>query len=154
LLPVRTWDVRRAPEAFRVISQGRHVGKGVLVMPRVPDVGGAGLITGGTGGLGAVVARRVVVERGVRHVVLGSRGVVAGGGGDELGDAGAVVDVVACDVSDRGGLADVLAGIPVEHPLVGVVHAAGVVDDGVLESLTAERVEGVLRPKVDGGWWL
>jgi acyl transferase domain-containing protein/acyl carrier protein len=55
-------------------------------------------------------------------------------------------------VADREALAGVLAGIPVEHPLTAVVHAAGVLDDGVIGSLTPERVDGVLRPKVDGAW--
>ena len=73
-LPVTAWDVRRAPEAFRYLSQARHVGKVVLTIPRVLDPDGTVLITGGTGTLGGVVARHLVAEHGVRHLVLTSRG--------------------------------------------------------------------------------
>ncbi|QWF78545.1 type I polyketide synthase [Amycolatopsis sp. CA-230715] len=152
-LPVRAWDVRRAPEAFRFISQAKHVGKVVLTMPRALDPDGTVLVTGGTGALGAVLARHLVAERGVRRLVLTSRRGPAAPGADELvaelTDLGAAVDVVTCDAADREALASALAAIPEEHPLTGVVHTAGVVDDGVIASLTPERVEKVLRPKVD-----
>ncbi|MBV7701112.1 SDR family NAD(P)-dependent oxidoreductase, partial [Streptomyces sp. TRM70350] len=108
------------------------------------------LVTGGTGALGRVVARHLVAEHGVGRLVLASRR----GGGDELvaelGELGAAVDVVACDVSDRGALGELVSA----YPLTGVVHAAGVLDDGMVESLDAERVDGVLRGKVDGAWYL
>ncbi|KJK33798.1 hypothetical protein UK15_38575, partial [Streptomyces variegatus] len=72
----------------------------------------------------------------------------------ELTGLGAFVRVAAVDVADREALAEVLAGIPAEQPLTGVVHTAGVLDDGVLSSLTPERLTGVLRPKTDGAWHL
>jgi acyl carrier protein len=65
---------------------------------------------------------------------------------------GAEVTVAACDVADRDGLGAVLERIPAEFPLTGVIHTAGVLDDGVFGSLTAERVDAALRPKVDGAW--
>ncbi|UJB43720.1 type I polyketide synthase [Streptomyces sp. A1-5] len=155
-LPVRGWDVRRAPEALRFLSQARHVGKLVLTVPRGVDPEGTALVTGATGVLGGLVARHLVVEHGVRRLVLvGRRGLGAPGAEElvaELTGLGASVSVAACDAADRDELAGVLAGISREHPLTAVVHAAGVLDDGVVGSLSAERLAAVLRPKVDAAW--
>ena len=60
--------------------------------------------------------------------------------------------MVACDAADREALAKVIADIPVQHPLSAVIHAAGVLDDAVVTSLTPERVDAVLRAKVDAAW--
>ncbi|MFF0772390.1 SDR family NAD(P)-dependent oxidoreductase [Nonomuraea wenchangensis] len=118
-------------------------------------VDGTTLITGGTGGLGALVARHLVAEHGVRQLLLVSRrGLDAPGAAelrDELAGRGAEVAVAACDVADRDALAVLLEDVP---DLRAVVHAAGVVDDGVITSLSPERVEAVLRPKVDAAWHL
>jgi len=152
-LPVATWDIRRAPEAFRYLSQAKHIGKVVLNIPAPLSPEGTVLITGGTGGLGSQVARHLVTERGVRHLILASRrGADAPGSrelADELTGLGAEVTLAACDAADRRALADVFDRIPAEHPLTGVVHTAGLVDDGVLGSLDRARLEQVLRPKVD-----
>ncbi|WP_348534427.1 SDR family NAD(P)-dependent oxidoreductase, partial [Kitasatospora sp. GP82] len=114
--------------------------------------GGTVLVTGGTGGLGRVVARHLVVEHGVRSLLLVSRrGAEADGVGEliaELAALGAEVVVEACDVADRSAVADLIA----RHPVRAVVHTAGVLDDGVIASLTPERVAAVLRPKVDAAW--
>ncbi|WP_373304820.1 beta-ketoacyl reductase, partial [Streptomyces cirratus] len=122
------------------------------------DGSGTVLVTGGTGGLGALVARHLVVVHGVRHLLLvGRRGPDAPGVADLTADLcalGASVSVVACDVSDRGALAAVLAGVDVSHPLSGVVHVAGVADNGVVGALSAARLDGVLRPKADAAWHL
>jgi acyl transferase domain-containing protein/NADPH:quinone reductase-like Zn-dependent oxidoreductase/nucleoside-diphosphate-sugar epimerase/acyl carrier protein len=150
-LPVTTWDIHRAPEAFRYLGQAKHTGKVVLTIPTPLDRSGSVLITGGTGGLGALVARHLVAEHGVRHLVLTSRrGPDAPGArelADELTALGATVDLEACDVADHAAVSALLKGI--EHPLTGVVHAAGVLADGVLDSLTPERLSTVLGPKAD-----
>ncbi|MFJ7201665.1 MULTISPECIES: SDR family NAD(P)-dependent oxidoreductase, partial [unclassified Streptomyces] len=145
-LPVTSWDVRNAPAALRFLGQARHVGKVVVTIPTALDPNGTVLITGGTGGLGRTVAEHLVRRHGVRHLVLLSR---SGGDPGAPADLGAEVDVVRCDVADREALRAVLAGIPQEHPLTAVVHAAGVVDDGVVAALTPERLHTVLRPKAD-----
>jgi polyketide synthase 12 len=154
-LPTSTWDVRRAPAALRHLSQARHVGKVVLTMPDA-WAGGTVLITGGTGMAGASVARHVVAKHDVRHLVLLSRrGPDAPGAAElvaELTDAGAHVQVVAADAADRDALGKCLAGIAHQHALSAVIHTAGVIDDAVLTSLTPDRVDGVLRAKVDAAW--
>ncbi|WP_328610184.1 SDR family NAD(P)-dependent oxidoreductase [Amycolatopsis sp. NBC_00345] len=157
-LPVTAWDVRRAPEAFRYMSLARHIGKIVLRMPRAWDPGGTVLITGGTGALAGQLARHLAAERGVRHLLLASRrGPDAPGALElraELIAHGAEVTIAACDTADRAATAELLASIPAAHPLTAVVHTAGVLDDGVVASLTPERLDTVLRPKVDAAWHL
>ncbi len=140
------------------MSQARHIGKNVLQLPRPIDRRGTALITGGTGQLGGAIARHLVVAHGVEHVLLASRrGSDAPGASellDELSELGAQARVVSSDLSDRGQCEQLLASIPAEHPLDVVVHAAGVLDDGVLDSLTPERVDRVLAAKVDAAWHL
>lgn len=153
---ITAWDIRRAPETFRYMSQARHIGKNVLTVPTPLRPDGTVLITGGTGGLGAGLARHLITEYGVRSLVLTSRrGPDAPGAGKlraELAALGARVDIVACDAADRAALDAVLAAIPARHPLTAVVHAAGVLADGLLDTMTPERIAEVLRPKVDAAW--
>ncbi|WP_225726472.1 type I polyketide synthase [Nocardia sp. JCM 34519.1] len=129
----------------------RLVAAPAVERPAEFDPSGVALITGGTGALGAHLARHLVTEHCVRHLVLTSRrGADAPGAEDlaaELTELGAAVTVAACDVADPAALAELLSGIP--EPLTTVIHAAGVLDDGVLESLTPDRLDAVLRPKVD-----
>ncbi|WP_328345808.1 type I polyketide synthase [Micromonospora sp. NBC_00421] len=120
--------------------------------PGAPDVfrpDGTVLVTGGTGSLAAMLTRHLVSRHGVRRLVLASRrGPAADGVTElvaELTAQGADVSAVACDVSDRDQVAALLA----EHPPTAVVHLAGVLDDGVIGALTAERLAGVFAPKVD-----
>jgi polyketide synthase 7 len=166
-LPVMIFNVRCASAAYRFVSQARHTGKVVLTVPDGPGdavlagsggglAGGSVVITGGTGMAGSAVAAHLVARYGVAHVVLVSRsGADAGGVAelvDRLKDAGAEVSVMACDVGDRDAVAGLLAELPARYPLKGVFHAAGVLDDGLIGSLTPDRVDTVLRAKVDGAW--
>ncbi|KJX75850.1 type I polyketide synthase [Mycobacterium lepromatosis] len=159
-LPVTTWDVRCAPAAFRFMSQARHIGKVVLTMPSALADGladGTVLITGASGAIGGVLARHMVSAYGVRHLVLASRRGDRAEGAVELAadlvDAGAKVQVVACDVADSDAVRRLFAQLSREFPPVrGVIHAAGVLDDGAITSLTPDRVDTVLRAKVDAAW--
>ncbi|AMW13429.1 polyketide synthase [Streptomyces qaidamensis] len=162
-------DAAGTPALTAAVASGEAqvaVRSGGLVVPRLrraaPGDGGAVawgegpvLVTGGTGGLGAVVARHLVTVHGVRSLVLVSRrGEAAPGAGElraELEALGAVVRLAACDVTDRSALAGLLADV---GELSGVVHTAGVLDDVTVEGLTPERLHSVLRPKVDAAWHL
>ncbi|BCB79293.1 hypothetical protein Pflav_057030 [Phytohabitans flavus] len=113
---------------------------------------GTVLITGGTGALGAHVARDLAERGAARLVLLSRRGTQAPGVAalvEELSALGSDVTVEACDAADRDAVAAVLAAIPAHQPLSAVVHAAGVLDDGMLDGLTAERFAAVFRSKVD-----
>jgi acyl transferase domain-containing protein/NADPH:quinone reductase-like Zn-dependent oxidoreductase/acyl carrier protein len=157
--PVRAWDVRQALTVLRFMSQARHTGKLVLTMPpdpAAPRVPGTVLVTGGTGMLGSLVARHLADVGQARHMVLVSRSGPAAAGAARLAAglaaSGFGVQVTVCDAADRDALKHVLAGIPRCCPLTGVVHTAGVLDDGLIGSLTPGRVAGVMRPKADAAW--
>jgi acyl transferase domain-containing protein/NADP-dependent 3-hydroxy acid dehydrogenase YdfG/acyl carrier protein len=120
-----------------------------------PDPDGTVLVTGGTGELGRQVAAHLVRAHGVRHLVLTSRrGPDAPGASDlvhELHEAGAeTVRIEACDVTDRGRLAEILAAAPDGHPWTGVVHLAATLDDGLLLNQDSARLWTVLGPKAAG----
>ncbi|MEU8825290.1 type I polyketide synthase [Streptomyces sp. NPDC048636] len=120
--------------------------------------GGTVLITGGTGTLGGHLARHLVTEYGVDHLLLVSRGGPAAVGAEELRDEltglGAEVTLASCDVADRSSLDTLVAALPADRPLTGIVHAAGVLDDGVVDSLDPDGIDRVLRPKADAAWHL
>src|SRR5882757_5134233 len=118
--------------------------------PRELPAWGRVLITGGTGGLGGLLARHLVTEHGVRELVLASRRGSAPALSAELTQLGAEVVVAACDMSDRQSVAALLA----EHPVDSVIHAAGGVHDALIGSLTDELIDEVFRAKVDGAWHL
>ncbi|WP_197358122.1 type I polyketide synthase, partial [Streptomyces clavuligerus] len=144
-----------------VRSTGVH-GRRLLPAPvrRDPPPGrGAGdtfghgtvLITGGTGGVGAQVARWLA-KGGTGHLLLVSRSGARAAGADELRtelrELGAAVTIAACDAADPDRLRDVIGALPGEQPLTAVVHAAGVLDDGTLDSLTPARTAACLRAKL------
>ncbi|WRZ63518.1 SDR family NAD(P)-dependent oxidoreductase [Streptomyces sp. NBC_01257] len=160
-----------ADVADAVVGSGESevaVRGGELLVPRLVEVGGVGgglpvvvpggvvLVTGGTGGLGGLVARHLVEVHGVRRLVLaGRRGAEAPGVGElceVLRGLGAEVSVVACDVSDRAAVAGLVEGVGAG--LVGVVHAAGAGDNGLVGSMDGARLDRALGAKADGAWYL
>ncbi|KUM94497.1 hypothetical protein AQI95_43525 [Streptomyces yokosukanensis] len=157
-LPVTAWPLQRASAALQHMSTGRHTGKLVLVQPAPLDPDGTVLVTGGTGTLARLLARHLVTEHGVRHLLLlGRRGPAAPGADRfeaELGELGARVTTLACDVSDRAALAAAVDGIPDAHPLTGVVHTAGVLADGLAASVQQDALAEVFAPKADAAWHL
>ncbi|MDT5034201.1 MAG: pimaricinolide synthase PimS1, partial [Actinoplanes sp.] len=115
---------------------------------------GTVLVTGGTGGIGTIVARHLVIEHGVRDLLLVSRRGAAAPGASglitELAGHGAEVTVAAGDLADREALTELLD----RHRVTAVVHCAGVLDDSLIATLTTDRLATVLRPKVDAAWHL
>ncbi|WP_141209369.1 type I polyketide synthase [Streptomyces griseorubiginosus] len=121
--------------------------------PSPLDPDGTALVTGGTGTLGALVARHLVTAHGIRHLLLVSRRGTAAPGADalvaELTGLGARVTVGAADVADPDDLATVLGRIDPAHPLTAVIHTAGVIRDGVITAQTPDHLDAVLAPKTD-----
>ncbi|MGC5346989.1 type I polyketide synthase [Streptomyces sp. DT171] len=129
-----------------------RAGRGAGAPGRAWTPSGTVLITGGTGALGAHVARRLAEVGGAHLLLTGRRGPDAPGAtalAAELTALGADFTIAACDAADRDALAALLDSVPADRPLRAVVHCAGVLDDGVVDTLTPERAAGVLRPKAD-----
>lgn len=162
-LPHKVYSIAEAVSAFRLMAQAKHLGKVVITMSAPaerqeafavkPDA--SYLITGGLGALGLEVARWLV-DQGARHVVLAGRSApsaAAAAAIQQIQQAGAKVLAVRCDVANRQELAGALEQVRQSMPaLAGIVHAAGVLDDGVLAQQTWERFRRVMAPKVDGAW--
>ncbi|HET8939559.1 MAG TPA: SDR family NAD(P)-dependent oxidoreductase, partial [Polyangiales bacterium] len=157
-LPIHAYDLRQAPAAFRFMAQAKHVGKLVLSAPRsVDSIGDAGtvLITGGTGELGRELAQHLVRNHGVKHLLLSSRQGARASAAQalvaELEQLGALsVTVAACDVSQKEQVAELLAAVPDNRPLMGVFHLAAALDDGLLLGQTPQRMAAVMEPKLLG----
>ncbi|WP_329562466.1 type I polyketide synthase [Kitasatospora sp. NBC_01266] len=142
--------VARVPRLARAAAV---TADGAVAAP-VWDPAGTVLVVGGTGLLGSLTARHLATEHGVRRLVLAGRsGPAAEGAAElvrELAELGAEASVRACDAADHAQLAALIAELGPQ--LRGVVHVAGVLDDGMLDALTPERLSAVLRPKVDAAW--
>jgi NADPH:quinone reductase-like Zn-dependent oxidoreductase/NADP-dependent 3-hydroxy acid dehydrogenase YdfG len=163
-LPVRTFPLASVVDAFRYMAQARHIGK--IAVLHAPIDGAAGtstyradatyLITGGLRGLGLVMARHLA-HGGARCLVLMGRATPseqARGVVEELRTAGVRVEIVQGDVSRPDDVARVFATLADLPPLRGVLHSAGVLNDGVLRRLDWSRFAEVLGPKVAGAWLL
>jgi polyketide synthase 12 len=160
-LPLRAFPMTNTSEALRFIAEARHIGKVVLIPSRQKQFiqpGGAVLVTGGLGGLGRYVANWLASTHGVDDLVLTSRRGLNTPGAevfvDELAALGAKATVVACDSADLDSVKSVMTMFGEDRPLRGVIHAAGVLDDGALTALTPERLDTVFAPKLDGAWHL
>jgi acyl transferase domain-containing protein/acyl carrier protein len=140
---------------LRFVARLTRVEPGAMAREAPITKEGTVLVTGGLGALGLHVARWLA-RQGVRHLVLaGRRGLDTRGAAEavaELEGLGSQVTVAAVDVADRNALEAVLGRIPAAVPLRGVVHAAVVLEDGVLAEQDAERFARVLSPKVAGAW--
>ncbi len=156
-LPHETFPMQDAVSAFRTMQQAKHIGKIVVQAAGPVDFrpDGSYLITGGLGGLGLLTAR-FMVDRGARHLALLGRSAASPEAAEQISrleEAGARVLVLQADVADSEEVARALAEIEARLPsLRGVIHAAGVLADGVLQSQSWERFERVLGPKVQGAW--
>ncbi|MDY6937925.1 MAG: SDR family NAD(P)-dependent oxidoreductase [Cyanobacteriota bacterium] len=158
-LPKTVFPLQSAIRAFRTMQQAKHIGKIVLAFPTAPSTivraDGSYLITGGMGGLGLRVARWLV-EKGARHLILiGRKGLTAAIAPqiEELEGTGARVTCLRADVSDESQMRTVFADLAIAAPpLFGIIHAAGVLEDGVLQQQTWERFARVMAPKVQGAW--
>jgi hypothetical protein len=161
--PVTRFSLAAAADAFRHMAQARHIGKIVLAVPRAGEAGppirpdASYLITGGFGGLGIEVARRLA-DRGARHLVLMGRHAPsepAAAALEALRQAGVEVAAVEADVADEKAVTRLVAEIEeTGWPLRGIVHAAGTLDNAVLARQDASRFERVMAAKVVGSWHL
>jgi acyl carrier protein len=131
-----------ALRAGRLFAPRLRAVPGAEEQPLALDPAGTVLVTGGTGGVGVEIVRHLL-DRGVSHLTLLSR---------QPPSESAELRVITCDVADRDQLTAAIAGL--DRPVTGVVHAAGVTDDGVVGSLTQDRLRTVVGPKADAAWWL
>ena len=156
-LPQKVYPLERAEEAFRFMGQGLHTGKIVITQQRTPEVRGNAsyMITGGLGGLGIACAQWLA-GLGARSIVLLGRRApseTVDAQIELLRNSGVTVTVASCDISEARDVEAVLAMIAgTLPPLRGILHAAGVVDDGMLPEQTMHRFERVMAPKVRGTW--
>jgi acyl transferase domain-containing protein/acyl carrier protein/short-subunit dehydrogenase len=165
---VEAFSIARAQDAFRKMAQGAHVGKLALTLDHaaarvvVPAEGRVPIrreatyvVTGGLGGLGLSVAEWLARRGAGALVLVGRTGVTSAAQREAIARIeaqGAAVTVASLDVADRAAIARMLTNIPADRPLRGVIHAAGVLDDGVIAELTPAKMRSVMGPKAVGAW--
>lgn len=158
-LPVTVFSHDRVIDAFQHMAAAKHIGKIVVTLPRVElfREDATYLITGGLGALGLATARWMVAG-GVRHLVLLGRHAPSADAHrvvDDLTTSGAQISIELCDVSDESALSVLMRKLATTMPpLRGIVHAAGILDDGVLQQQSWARFESVMAAKVRGAWLL
>ena len=158
-LPYKCFPISKVVEAFRYMAQAKQIGKVVVYLPPMSEEGivrrnGSYLITGGLGTLGLKLAQWLV-EQGAQHLLLVSRRETLSEAAKDtitqLEQAGAQISLAKADVSDYEELKNILEQTTLP-PLRGVIHAAGILDDGMLSGQNWQRVEKVMAPKVTGAW--
>jgi myxalamid-type polyketide synthase MxaB len=160
----RIFPIQDAPAAFRIMAQAKHVGKVVLSHPHQDGSSehgmicgdGVYIITGGLGSLGLILAEWMV-DKGARNIILAGRhepSEAAESMINRLRDLGAKVSAIRTDVSKRDEVEQLLAEAARAGPIRGIVHAAGVLDDGILLNQDWARFRNVMAAKVDGAWHL
>ncbi|MEM9487580.1 MAG: SDR family NAD(P)-dependent oxidoreductase, partial [Myxococcota bacterium] len=166
-LPIKRFPIAECADALQFLAQARHIGKVIVDVPERGQIAvrrerqlhldsdGAFLITGGCSGFGLAIAGRLV-DRGARHLVLLGRRGLPGQAEQaavvQLRERGAEVLIRRCDVGERDQVAAVVAEIAAQRPIVGIIHAAVVLDDGPIASLDRERYQRVSHAKVGGAW--
>ncbi len=169
-LPHKVFPIQQADNAFRYMAQAKHIGKVVISLPksnRIVRPNGSYLITGGLGALGLQVANWLA-EEGAKSLILLGRSQPsesARGAIDKLEQQGVAVNVIQADITDYEALEKSLTNLspnpqvskspspPVPpSPIRGIIYAAGILDDGLLKTLSWERFEKVLQPKITGAW--
>jgi acyl transferase domain-containing protein/NADPH:quinone reductase-like Zn-dependent oxidoreductase/acyl carrier protein len=157
-LPYQSFAADQVITAFRTMQQAKHIGKIVIDHPTSPSIRSdvTYLITGGWGGLG-LAAAQWLVQQGARHLLLLGRSHPSPAAAERvrsLQAQGAAISTVQADVSQPDQVAQALAQIDSAHPLGGIIHSAGVLDDGSLTQLTPDRMRRVMAPKVAAAWHL
>jgi myxalamid-type polyketide synthase MxaB len=157
-LPHQVFPIQQADDAFRYMAQAKHIGKVVISLPannQVVKTDGSYLITGGMGALGLQVANWLA-ELGAKHLILLGRnqpGVSAQQAIDRLRQQGVRVESIQMNISDRQAVSNLFESFNSSQvKLKGVIHAAGILDDGLLKTLSWERFQQVLQPKISGTW--
>ena len=156
-LPHKVFPIQQANDAFRYMAQAKHIGKVVVSLPksnRIIKPNGSYLITGGLGALGLQVANWLALEGATSLILLGrsqpsesARREI-----DKLEKQGIAVEVIQADITDYEALEKALKSLSHNLSINGIIHAAGILDDGLLKTLSWERFQKVLQPKITGAW--